>query len=93
MNDTPTYYTRATGLEVHETKDGLIVFNPATDRVHHLNYTAGVIFELCEEALSTAALIDLMAQLFSLEDPPRAAIETGLRQLVDEGVLVEAPIA
>ncbi len=92
MNNASTRYLRASGLEVHETKDGLIVFNPATDRVHHLNHTAGVIFEICEEPLSMAALADLMAQIFSLEEPPREATETGLRQLIDQGIVVETPV-
>ena len=41
MSATGPRYTHAAALEVHETDDGLVVFNPATDRVHHLNYTAG----------------------------------------------------
>jgi hypothetical protein len=47
-------YTHAAALEVHETDDGLVVFNPATDRVHHLNYTAGVLFEFCRDPRDAA---------------------------------------
>lgn len=81
-------YARAAGLEVHETDDGLIVFNPATDRVHHLNYTAGVLFELCQDARDAAELAGMMVELYALEEAPGETVETGLRQLVAEGLLV-----
>ena len=45
-------YSRAADLEVHETEDGLIVFNPATDRVHHLNHSAGALFELDSDVVA-----------------------------------------
>ncbi len=81
-------YTRATGVEVHETDDGLIVFNPATDRVHHLNPTAGVLWELCTGSKTSAQLIKEMAELFSLDELPTDAVEAGLKQLVSENVLI-----
>lgn len=81
-------YTRAADLEVHETQDGLVVFNPATDRVHHLNFSAGALFELCDDASSAAELAAAMADLHSLDTPPLDDVETGLKQLVEEGVLV-----
>lgn len=89
MSDDTPYYTRAADLEVHETEDGLIVFNPATDRVHHLNYTAGVLFELCQGCHDGAELAGMMAELYALEEAPIEATQTGLKQLVEEGVLVE----
>ena len=35
------------GLAVEEGRDGLAVFDPATDRVHYLNATAAIVFTLC----------------------------------------------
>jgi Coenzyme PQQ synthesis protein D (PqqD) len=90
MSCTGPRYARAAGLEVHETDDGLIVFNPATDRVHHLNYTAGVLFELCHDARDAAELAGMMAELYALEEAPGEMVETGLRQLVAEGLLVQS---
>ena len=84
-------YTRAADLDVHETEDGLIVFNPATDRVHHLNYTAGALFALCQDTHDAAELANMMAELYELEEPPAEVVQSGLRQLVTEGVLIETP--
>lgn len=88
MSDNTTVYSRISGLEVHETDDGLIVFNPATDKVHHLNPTAGVLWELCSDSKTAIQLTQGMAELFSLDVLPSEAVETGLKQLVSEGVLV-----
>ncbi len=89
MNSDVPRYARRADLEVHETEDGLIVFNPATDRVHHLNYTAGVLFELCQGTRDTAELASMMAELYALEETPTEAAETSLQQLVAEGLVVE----
>lgn len=82
-------YVRAENLDVHETEDGLIVFDPSTDQVHHLNYSAGVLFELCAEAREAGELAQMAAAVYELDAPPSEEIEAGLRQLVAEGVLIE----
>ena len=86
-HETSQQYVHADGLEVHESDDGLIVFNPATDRVHHLNHTAGVIFELCESPILEHHLLEQVVKLYSLESTQQESITTGLQQLLDEGVL------
>jgi len=90
MNDLPDRLKHTEGLEVHEAQDGLVVFNPETDRVHHLNGTAAVVFELCDGSRETADLPALVAELFSLDDPPADAVSEGLGQLIEQGVLVQA---
>ena len=82
-------YIRAENLDVHETDDGLIVFDPSTDQVHHLNFSAGVLFELCAKARDATELAQMAANLYELDAPPTEEIETGLRQLLAEGVLIE----
>lgn len=91
MEGIPQRLTQAEGLEVHEAQDGLVAFNPATDRVHHMNATSSVLFELCDGTRETGELLALVADLFSLDEPPAAAVEEGLRQLLNEGVLIQAP--
>ena len=90
MNDLSDRLKHAGGLEVHEAQDGLVVFNPETDRVHHLNGTAAVVFELCDGTRDTSDLPALVAELFSLDDPPTEAVSEGLGQLIEQGVLVQA---
>ena len=84
-----TLYQQVEGLDVHEAEDGLIIFNPGTDRVHHLNSTAGVVFSLCDQPRSGLALIESFTELFDLEQHSAQAVQTVLAQLSEEGVLVE----
>lgn len=39
---------RVTGLEVNDVADGIVVYRPADDTMHHLNALAAVVFELCD---------------------------------------------
>ena len=80
-------YKQVPGLEVHEAEDGLIIFNSHTDRVHHLNPTAGVLFELCQQPTSRAALIDSVQQLYELDAPPDEVVVSAINQLLDERVV------
>jgi hypothetical protein len=36
------------GLEVNEVRDGLTVYDSATDRIHYLNATAAIVFAFCD---------------------------------------------
>jgi hypothetical protein len=83
-------YRQATDLEVHETEDGLVVFDPRTDQVHHLNHTAGVIFELCREEQNEERLVGLVSELYTLEAPPVEAVGDGVRKLIAQGILIES---
>jgi hypothetical protein len=85
-----TTYRHTPDLEVHETDDGLVVFDPRTDQVHHLNHSAGVIFEMCRNEQSADQLIDLITELYELEIPPTESVMDGLKKLVEQGVLLDS---
>ena len=85
-----TSYRQVEGLEVHEADDGLIVFNANTDRVHHLNPTAGVVFELCLQPRTPAGLLDALQTLYQKDNLPADDIHQTVSQLVTEGLLQEA---
>lgn len=87
-NSVNNQYSQSDGLEVHEADDGLIVFNTATDRVHHLNSTAGVLFALCENPREQGQLLADFNKLFNRGDDDNSPILEVLQQLVDEGVLI-----
>jgi hypothetical protein len=85
-----TLYKQVDGLDVHEADDGLIVFNQKSDRVHHLNASAGVLFELCSEPVSRRQLVEMFCTLFDLDSlSGERALESTLDQLIKESVLVE----
>jgi Coenzyme PQQ synthesis protein D (PqqD) len=70
MPDATKQPVTVSGLDVHDAEDGLVVYVAASDTVHHLNKTAGVIFGLCDGSRDAAAIADEVAALFSLDEPP-----------------------
>jgi coenzyme PQQ synthesis protein D (PqqD) len=78
---------RVAGLEAHEVDDGLIVYQPSTDRVHYLNATAAVVYELCSGELSEAEIAARVGEAWELAQPPDAAVRECLSQLRHEGVV------
>ena len=77
----------ATGLDVHEVEDGLVVFDAATDRVHYLNPTASVVFSLCDGTRTTDEIAELLRSAWDLDATPNDDVATCLVQLRGEGVL------
>ncbi len=77
----------AQGLDVQATEDGLVVYVAATDTVHHLNKTAGVIFGLCDGTRDAHAIAGEVATLFGLDEPPFDETATCLSELVATGLV------
>lgn len=79
--------TIAQGLDVNETDDGLIIYQESTDRVHHLNPTAAVVFELCDGTRSEDVIARLVAETFGLGDVPATETKACLEDLAREGLI------
>jgi hypothetical protein len=62
--------TKATGLIDGEVVDGLMVLQDGTDRVHHLNPSAAVIFELCDGVRTVQDIAAEVAELYGLDAAP-----------------------
>jgi hypothetical protein len=75
------------GLEVVETADGYVVYDEGRDRVHRLNRTAAVVFELCTGSNSAADIAGLLQEAFALDTPPAAETEACIAQLRAEGLI------
>ena len=78
---------RVDGLEAHEVDDGLVVYQDSTDRVHYLNPSASVVFELCTGEHSETEIEGLVGVAWGLPDPPREEVQACLAQLRSEGVI------
>ena len=79
---------RAEGLEPHEVDDGLVVYQAATGRVHYLNRTASLVFELCTGDHTEAEIAALVGAAWDLPEPPNEEVQGCLQQLRAEGVIV-----
>jgi hypothetical protein len=58
---------KADNLEVNEVSDGYVIYEGDLDRVHYLNNTAAVVFELCDGERDIEAIVLRVAELFNLE--------------------------
>jgi len=79
--------TRSKGLDVHEVEDGLVVYQPDRDRVHYLNQTSTVVFELCTGKNTDDRIVELVQAAWGLDQAPRDEVMTCLGQLRAEGVV------
>jgi hypothetical protein len=75
------------GLDVNETEDGLIIYVPATDRVHHLNSTASVVLQLCNGTRTAAEIAAGVRDVFDLEVSPTDETDECLERLAREGLV------
>lgn len=77
-----------TGLEVTETDDGIVVFDPDTDVVHHLNPTAAVIFLMSDGTMDIDEVSREVADVFGLETSPRTVVGEAVSNLVRARLIV-----
>jgi Coenzyme PQQ synthesis protein D (PqqD) len=87
MLDATRQPVTAKGLDVQEAEGGLVVYVAATDTVHHLNKTAGVIFGLCDGTRDSHAIAVELAALFGLAEPPLDETAACLSELVANGLI------
>lgn len=78
---------RAEGLEVTEAEDGLVVYDPVHDMVHHLNPSAAVIFDLCDGSRDPQAIAQVMAEAYELSALPLEDTRTGLDDLLEHHLI------
>jgi Coenzyme PQQ synthesis protein D (PqqD) len=84
---TDTHPIRTESLEVNEAEDGLVVFDPRRDMVHHLNPSASVIFDLCDGARDAEAIAAMLAEAYDLDPPPIEHALAGLRDLAERKLI------
>lgn len=75
------------GLEVNETRDGLVVYDSRRNRVHYLNATAAAIFNLCDGVRDERGIADAVGRAYDLGQAPVGDVAGCLNQLRDEGLL------
>jgi PqqD family protein of HPr-rel-A system len=74
---------KADSLEINEAEDGLVVYDPVHDMVHHLNPSAALIFELCDGTRDADAIAQVLQEAWSLDAPPADDVHAGLEELAE----------
>jgi hypothetical protein len=80
---------RADGLDVNEVPDGYVIYQTTSDRVHYLNKTAAIVFELCDGSGGADDIVARIGQMFDLDDATdNVAIEACIQSLLKEGLVL-----
>jgi hypothetical protein len=79
---------RAEGLDVNEVPDGYVIYQTAADRVHYLNKTASIVFELCDGARGADDIVARVSKLFEVEGTADSEIEACVQSLLKEGLVL-----
>jgi hypothetical protein len=86
MND-DAYPRRAEALEINEAEDGLVIYDPSQDTVHHLNPSASMIFDLCDGTRDAETIARTLAEAYGLDAPPTAEAFAGLADLAERKLI------
>ena len=79
---------RAEGLDVNEVPDGYVIYQTAADRVHYLNKTAAIVFELCDGRARGRRHCDARQSDVRTRRDGRREIEACIQSLLKEGLVL-----
>jgi hypothetical protein len=81
------------GLEITHAPDGFVIYDAAQEKVHYLNPTAGVVYELCDGANSARAIGAFLRTAYDLDADPLDSVRDCLISLVDKGLVRLCPMS
>ena len=85
MSDQPL--TKAEKLDIHAVPDGYVVYQLSHDRMHYLNATAALVFELCDGRHTEQDIVAEVGTAFQLDTPPADEVRSCLTSLMDQGLV------
>lgn len=86
-----TVFRQADGLELNRVPDGAMIYQAAQERVHYLNPTAVVVFELCSMDKSAEGIEQFVGDAFGLDESTAETVRSCLKSLLEEGLIVACP--
>jgi len=86
-----TMFHAVEGIEINRVPDGAMVYHGDRERVHFLNPTALIVFELCGLDKTAGEIEAFLADAFGLAASPIEAVRECLASLLEEGLVVCAP--
>jgi hypothetical protein len=79
------------GLEVTHAPDGCVIYDAAKEKVHYLNPTAGVVFELCDGINSARTIAGFLKVAYGLDTAPLEPARDCLISLLDQELVAPCP--
>lgn len=83
MSD-PETPIRADGLEINVMHDGVVIYQHDRKKIHYLNHTAGLVLEYCDGKHKLDDLAAIVADAYSLPQPPHDDVRACVRDLVEK---------
>jgi hypothetical protein len=84
-------FKTADGLEKTEVPDGFVIFKAETEKVHYLNPTAAIIFELSDGTKNLGEIAEFIREAYKLPEAPLHEILACTQNLVEQGLLYPCP--
>ncbi|QEN85623.1 PqqD family protein [Labrys sp. KNU-23] len=86
-DDTKLLFKQSIDVESNELPDGYVVHDRARDKVHFLNLTAAILFELCNGRNTVTAMEEFLQKHFDLPHAPTTEVESCLADLQSQGLI------
>lgn len=67
--------------------DGFVVYQVKAEKVHYLNPTAAMIYELCGTRLTVSGIAAYLQKTYSLPEPPMTEVGDCIDALVTQGLI------
>jgi hypothetical protein len=80
-------YAQTSGCEVSHMPDGFVVYQVKEEKVHYLNPTAAMIYELCGTRLAVSGIAAYLQKTYSLPEPPMAEVLDCIDTLVAQRLI------
>ena len=80
-------YAQTPGCEVSHMPDGFVVYQVEKEKVHYLNPTAAMIYELAGTKLTASGIAAYLQKTYSLPEPPTSEVTDCIDTLVSQGLI------
>lgn len=71
--------------EVTQVPDGYVIYDEEHGRVHYLNPTAALIYEVCDGSRTVADIVELVRDAYDLDEAP--ALDEFFQSLENSGLV------
>ena len=79
------------GIELNPAPDGYVIYQAANERVHFLNPTAAIVYELCLAGKSVGEIESVLQASFGLAERPTLSVRDCIQSLLKEGLILPCP--
>ncbi len=73
------------GMELNEVPDGYVIYDNDNERVHYLNSTAAIVYQMSDGKHSVADIASLLKLAFELDEDVDVA--TSVQQMLGAGLI------